>query len=78
MRSVPGKSGRCRSTSSAEKFRRVIEAYQIENEYGRTMEAYGATINVEGADRIVDVLKVGRVALVMSASAQLSSWISFI
>ena len=30
--------------SSAEKFRRVIEAYQIENEYGRTLEAYQAAL----------------------------------
>ena len=28
--------------TAAEKFRRVIEAYQIENDYGRTIEAYRA------------------------------------
>ena len=52
----------------SEKFSQVLNAYQIENEYGRTMEAYGATINVDGTDRIVDVLKVGRVALVYQTS----------
>ena len=52
----------------SEKFSQVLRAYQIENEYGRTMEAYGATINVEGVDRIVDVLKMGRVALVYQTS----------
>jgi hypothetical protein len=50
--------------SVSEKFSQVLRAYQIENEYGRTMEAYGATINVGGADRRVDVLKVGRIVLV--------------
>jgi uncharacterized protein with PIN domain len=50
--------------SVSEKFSQVLRAYQIENEYGRTMEAYGATINVGGTDRKVDVLKVGRIALV--------------
>ena len=50
--------------SVAEKFRKVMEAYQIENEYGRTMEAYNDTINIAGTDLKADVLKVGRVALV--------------
>ncbi len=48
----------------SEKFSQVLRAFQIENEYGRTMEAYGDTINVAGVDRKADVLKVGRVALV--------------
>ncbi|MDH3641397.1 MAG: DUF3450 domain-containing protein [Gammaproteobacteria bacterium] len=48
----------------SEKFSQILRAYQIENEYGRTMEAYGDTINIEGTDLKADVLKVGRVALV--------------
>lgn len=48
----------------SEKFNQVMRAYQIENEYGRTMEAYDDTINVGGTERKVDVLKVGRIALV--------------
>lgn len=48
----------------SEKFNQVMRAYQIENEYGRTMEAYDDTIQVDGTDRKVDVLKVGRVSLV--------------
>ncbi len=52
----------------SEKFSQVLRAYQIENEYGRTMEAYGATINVDGVDRIVDILKMGRVVLVYQTS----------
>ncbi|MFK7913755.1 MAG: DUF3450 domain-containing protein [Pseudomonadales bacterium] len=48
----------------SEKFNQVMRAYQIENEYGRTMEAYDDTIVVDGTDRKVDVLKVGRVSLV--------------
>ena len=48
----------------SEKFSQVLRAYQIENEFGRTYEAYSDTINVEGADRKVDVLKMGRVALI--------------
>ncbi len=52
----------------SEKFSQVLQAYQIENEYGRTMEAYGDTINVEGTNYIVDVLKMGRVSLVYQTS----------
>ena len=33
----------------SEKFNQVFRAYQIENEYGRTMESYSETINLEGA-----------------------------
>ncbi len=48
----------------SEKFSQVLRAYQIENEYGRTMETYGDTIVIAGTERKVDILKVGRVALV--------------
>ena len=48
----------------SEKFSQVFRAYQIENEYGRTMETYGDTISIGGTERKVDILKVGRVALV--------------
>ena len=48
----------------AEKFRKVTEAYQIENDYGSTIEAYKATIwTIDGATREVEFLRVGRVAL---------------
>ena len=48
----------------SEKYSQVLRAYQIENEYGRTLSSYGDTINIAGIDRKVDVLKVGRIALV--------------
>jgi hypothetical protein len=47
----------------AEKFRRVLEAYEIENDYGRTVETYKQTLELEGASREVDLLRIGRVAL---------------
>ena len=49
--------------STSEKFRKVAEAYQIENDYGRTIEAYRGSVNFEGKEFNADFLRVGRVAL---------------
>jgi hypothetical protein len=50
--------------ANAEKYRRIMEAYQIENEYGRTVEAYQETMVIDGEERTFDFLSFGRVALV--------------
>ena len=47
----------------AEKFRKVTEAYQIENDYGRTIETYKDTLEVDGAFLELDFLRIGRIAL---------------
>lgn len=47
----------------AEKFRKVTEAYQIENEFGRTIEAYKGELTIDGAVRQVDFLRIGRIGL---------------
>jgi len=62
--------------TEAEKFRRVTEAYQIENDFGRTIEAYKATLEVDGAPREVDMLRIGRIALIYQTpdAAQAGAW----
>ena len=50
--------------TAAEAFRQVLELYSIELQYGRSIESYSGTISVEGADREVDMLRIGRVALI--------------
>ncbi|MDH4018131.1 MAG: DUF3450 domain-containing protein [Xanthomonadales bacterium] len=49
--------------SAAEKFRIVIEGYQIENDYGRTIEAYKGSTEINGNQLEVDFLRIGRVSL---------------
>ena len=50
--------------ASSEKFRRVLEAYQVEVDYGRTIEAYTALLTIDGMEREVDYLRIGRLDLI--------------
>ena len=48
----------------AEKFRQVLEAYNIELQYGRGFDSYSDAIDINGVTRDVDFLRIGRLALV--------------
>ena len=53
-----------RSGDIAERFRQLLEAYQIEADYGRNIEAYqGQMPQQDGSRKMVDFLRLGRVAL---------------
>lgn len=46
-----------------DKYRRIMEAYQIEMEYGRTIETYSDTVKIDSQEFTVDVLRVGRLLI---------------
>lgn len=51
--------------SPAQRYRLIAEAYQIENEYGRTIEAYRSDITVDGNTyENAEFLRIGRLALI--------------
>lgn len=53
------------AASPADKYRAIVEAYEIESEYGRTIAAYdGFVTGDDGVERKVDMLQIGRVALI--------------
>ena len=50
--------------TAAEKFRVVMEAWQIENDYGRTIFSYTGELELDGLNREVAFLQIGRVSLI--------------
>lgn len=59
--------------SIAEKFRQALVLYQTETSYGRTMETYPTTININGTDRDVNMARFGRVALIYQTTDRLET-----
>jgi hypothetical protein len=61
--------------TTSEKYRRVMEAYQAELEYGRTTEAYSGQLPESAGDNVVDFLRVGRtVLLYQSKDGEDTGW----
>jgi chaperonin cofactor prefoldin len=52
----------------AEKFRQVVELYNIESEYARKVDTYTDTITVDGQTIDVSILAVGRVSLMFQTA----------
>jgi len=57
--------------TASEKYRRVMEAYQGEMQYGRTTEAYAEPLPSTG--QTVDFLRIGRTLLIYQSSDQLTT-----
>jgi len=56
------------TVSPAEGLRQVLETFNVEMEYGRKLDNYKDTIEIEGQQREVNVLRVGSLALVYQSS----------
>ena len=52
------------SMSAAQKYRLIVEAYQIENEFGRTIGAYQGSIGEGDSLLVGEFLRIGRIALI--------------
>ncbi|GAA5189108.1 DUF3450 domain-containing protein [Ferrimonas gelatinilytica] len=63
------------NTSTSEKYRLVLEAYQIENEYGNRIGAYEGTLTMDGEALVVDYFYAGRVAFMAQSLDQSRGWI---
>jgi hypothetical protein len=48
----------------SEKYRRIVEAYQIELDFGRTLESYEGKLDGDPEGRTVRFLRIGRVSLI--------------
>lgn len=56
--------------SSAERFRQLLETYKIESDYSKSIEAFDAVVNIDGVDLDVNMLRVGRIALMYQTKDQ--------
>src|SRR5690606_24452606 len=53
-----------------EKFRQVLELYDIESQYSRTIDQFEGMIELDGQQRQVSFFRVGRIALMYQTSDQ--------
>ncbi|MGD9659862.1 MAG: DUF3450 domain-containing protein [Porticoccaceae bacterium] len=56
--------------SAAEKFRQILELYDIESQYSRTIDQYEGMVDIDGQERQVSFFRVGRIALMFQTSDQ--------
>jgi len=49
--------------TTSDRFRNIMDIYTVETEYGNTYEAYPGSVDIDGTDTPVDILRVGRLAL---------------
>lgn len=49
--------------AAAERFRQVLDAYATENNYGKTVDVYSEELNLDGQQKTVNILQVGRAGL---------------
>ena len=63
------------NVSTSEKYRQVLEAYEIEKDYGSAVEAWEDTQNFDGQDITADFVHVGRIALLAQSKDLKHAWV---
>ena len=58
------------TVTTSEQVRQILEAYSIEGEYGRTIETYEDAIEIDGEEKVVNILRIGRIALMYQLKDQ--------
>jgi hypothetical protein len=59
--------------ANSDRFRNIMDIYNVEIEYGDTYEAYPDSVSIDGVDTPVDMLRVGRLALYYQTKDQKNS-----
>ena len=64
------------NVTTSEKYRKILESYQIETDFGRTIEAYEASLGEGDDTRTYNFLRIGRVALLYQSldGAETGQW----
>ncbi|WP_264296844.1 DUF3450 domain-containing protein [Gallaecimonas mangrovi] len=62
------------SISTSERYRQIMDAYQIELEYGSKSEAWQGVLPVDGKQLSVDFAHIGRVAFIALSLDQQNAW----
>jgi hypothetical protein len=63
------------NVSTSEKYRQVLEAYEIEKDYGSAVEAWEATETFDGKEITADFVHVGRIALIAQSKDLKNAWV---
>ena len=63
------------NVTTSEQFRQVLEAYQVENQYGNKIRAYEGKLNYQGTDISVNFFHIGRVSFVAQSLDLKNAWV---
>jgi hypothetical protein len=63
------------NVTTSEQFRQVIEAYQIENQYGGKIAEYQGKLDYQGTEITVDFFNLGRTTLLALSLDQKNAWV---
>lgn len=63
------------NVSTSEKYRQVLEAYEIEMGYGTAVNAWQATETFDGQEISADFVHIGRIALIAQSKDLKNAWV---